>query len=175
MSTRSAVDPLTLATHLGVLKYLSDWLNATRKEELGPQAVKEFPVGSRVPVMIAGQHAGFLTIPQPRKTATVTSEAQFLAWVKKNHPTEVVTIPQVRPSFAELVLKSVKDRGGWVDKKTGELVQVPGVTSGEGDAYPMVKLSDGAEAIIAAAWLAGKLDLGEMLALPASESPKAAA
>lgn len=163
-----STDPLALVARLGVLKYLSDRLNTARKEDLGPQAVAAFPVGSRLPVMIGGEHAGWLSIPQPRRTASVTNEARFLAWAKELFPTEVVKVEQVRSSFQANVLQSVKDRGGWVDKATGELVDVPGVEVKDGDPYTKVDATEGMGDIIGRAWLAGELDLREMLALPAA-------
>jgi hypothetical protein len=164
-------DPLGLVTRLGILKYLADQINAARKERLGPEATEAFPVGSRIPIMIGDAHAGFLSIPQPRKSAKVISEAKFLAWVRDKHPSEIVTEPRVRESFADLVLKSVRERGGWLDKATGELADVPGVERGEGDPFPVVDLHDNAGDVIAAAWQGHQAEFRELLALPAGDAP----
>jgi hypothetical protein len=116
--------------------------------------------------MVGGQQIGWMSVVAGRKTATVTGEAAFLAWAREHHPTEVVTVEIVRPSFAANVLAAVKDKGGWLDKETGEVVPVPGVTEGEGDPYPKVDPFDTAGEIIGEAWRAGKVDLPGVLALP---------
>ncbi len=172
----TTTDPFALVTQLGILKYLADGIKGVRERD-GKTAAASLPTGTRMPVMIAGTHAGFVAVQAGRKTANVTGEAAFLAWVTKHHPSEVVTTPHVRESFQDNVLKSVRERGGWPDKATGEVVDVPGVTTREGDPYPVVTLADGAENVIAGAWRAGEIDLAGMLALPAgaeSDGPAAA-
>lgn len=168
----SAPGPFDVATQLGVVKFLSDKLTAARKEDLGPQATSALPVGTRLPVMVGGEHIGWLSIPQPRTTATVADPAKFLAWAREHAPTEIVEA--VRESFTRNVLESVKARGGWLDKATGEVVEVPGVTVSQGDPYPKVDLADGAGDAIGKAWRAGQIDLGQMLALPPAEGGEAA-
>lgn len=160
-------NPLTAAIQLGIIKYLTDHLSAARKNDLGPAVIATLAPGARVPIKIGDELIGWLSIPQPRKTAEVTSEAKFQAWVEEKHPSEIVTDPRVRPSFAELVLKSVRERGGYLDKGTGELADVPGVERGTGEPYPKVDLEDGAGLVIAAAWRDGSINIGQMLALEA--------
>ena len=88
--------------------------------------------------------------------------------MQDNHPTEIV--PSVRGSFTDLVLRSVRERGGWLDKSTGELTDVPGVERSFGDPYPKVDLEDGAGDVIGAAWRGGLIDIGHMLALEGGEA-----
>jgi hypothetical protein len=169
-----STDPFAVAVQLGIIAYISGKLSDARKNDLGPAATQALPVGTRLPIKIGDDLIGWLSIPQPRKGATVTGEAQFLAWARDNAPTEVVTVEQVRPSFASLVLESVKKNGGWLDKSDGEYKPVPGVTASEGDPYPKVDLSGDAGAVIAAAWRDGQVDIRQMLALPAAEGDEAA-
>lgn len=168
-------DPFTAAVQLGIIAYLKAHLENARKNDLAPVVLAALPPGSRLPIKVGDTLIGWLSVPQPRKTAEVISEAKFLAWVGEKHPTEIVTDPRVRPSFEALVLKSVKERGGWPDRETGELLtDIPGVTSGTGDPYPKVDLEDDAGTVIAAAWREGRVDLPAMLALPAAEGGDAA-
>lgn len=169
----STPDPFDVATQLGVVKFLSDKLTAARKEDLGPQVTSTLPVGTRLPVMVGGEHIGWLSIPQPRTTASVVNDARFLAWVKENFPTEIVTVEQVRESFAKNVLESVKAHGGW-RTKNDTVIDVPGVTVSQGDPYPKVDLAEGAGEAIGKAWRGGQIDLGQMLALPPAEGGEAA-
>lgn len=166
-----STDPLAAAIQLGIIKYLTDHLSAARKNDLGPAVIATLAPGARVPIKIGDQLIGWLSIPQPSRKAEVTSEAKFRAWVEEKHPTEIVTDPRVRPSFADLVLKSVRERGGYLDKATGELTDVPGVERSTGDPYPKVDLEDGAGDVIAAAWRDGAINIGQMLALESGGAP----
>jgi len=164
-------DPLALARTLAVVSYLSATLAAAKKEELGPQAVAAIPVGSRLPVVLGGGNAGFVSVPRPATRAVVSDEAEYRAWVEANRPDEIVTLRQVRDSFTSAVLASVKAHGGLLDKDKGEYVPVPGIEVRQGDPSPRVELGDDAAGLIGSAWRSGELDLGAILALPAAEAP----
>ena len=162
-------DPLAAAIQLAVIKYVTDHLSAARTNDLSPQVIATLAPGARLPVKVGDELIGWVSIPQPRKTAEVVSEAKFRAWVEETHPTEIVTDPRVRPSFEALVKQSVKDRGGYLNRATGELADVPGVERAVGDPYVKVDLEDRAGDIIAAAWRDGSINIGEMLALEAGD------
>src|SRR5690606_30519233 len=66
----------------------------------------------------------------------------FTAWVAERVPAEGVQV--VRESSAKTVLDAGKRDGGWVDKATGELDQVPGVALAQDDPYPSVRLTEAA-------------------------------
>lgn len=170
-----SADPMDLATRLGVLKFIADQVNQARKEDLGPEFVDTVAPGARLPVKIGDEVIGWVSVPKPTQKAVITSEAKFLAWAREHAPTEVVTVEQVRPSFAGLVLRSVKERGGWVDKSTGEYLPVPGVEVQTGDPYARAELGDGAEDAIRRAWRSGDLNLGGLLALPSAQEETEAA
>ena len=148
---------------LAVIKYITDHLAAVRKTDLAPGVVAALAPGARLPIKIGDTLVGWLSIPKPSRKAAIVNEAKFLTWVQDNHPTEIV--PSVRGSFTDLVLRSVRERGGWLDKSTGELTDVPGVERSFGDPYPKVDLEDGAGDVIGAAWRGGLIDIGHMLAL----------
>lgn len=162
-------DPMALARMLAVVSYLSGTLAAARKNELGPEAAAAIPVGSRLPVMLAGRNAGFVSVPKPAARPVVADEPRFRAWVKANRPDEIVITEQVRDSFTSAVLASVKARGGLLDKEAGEVIPVPGVEIKQSDPSPRVELEDDAAELIGAAWRSGELDLGTLLALPPAE------
>jgi hypothetical protein len=152
-----------------IAKWLTERIVAARKDDLEPQAVTALPVGSRIPVELGGTVAGVVSRPRPTAGATIRNPAKFLAWVEEHRPGEVETVRQVRQSFADAVKRSVKERGGWLDPATGEVIHVPGVEQTEGNPVVRVELASGAEEAIAAAWRAGDIDVGAVLALPAGD------
>jgi hypothetical protein len=112
-----------------------------------------------------GTVLGAVTMCKGRTTAAVTDETALTAWVQDRFPHEIV--PQVRPSFVELLLLSAKNRDGcWVNRKTGEAVPIPGVKVGYGDPYPAAHLAEDAEQVLAVAWERREMNPGELLALP---------
>lgn len=168
-------DSMSLEDWLALLKFVADKVSDARRKQYGPQFVKAYAPGVRIPAKIGGEVIGWVSVPKPTQKAVVTDEAKFLAWAKEHAPTEVVTVEQVRPSFAALVLRSVKERGGWLDKSIGEYVPVPGVEVETGEPYARAELSDGAEDVIRRAWRSGDLNLGGLLALPSAQEGTEAA
>ena len=156
-----------------IAKWLTERIVAARREELEPAAVRALPVGSRIPVVLDGVSAGAVSRPKPTVRVSVTNPLKFLAWTEEHRPGEVETVRQVRQSFTDAVKRSVKEHGGWLDQATGEVTPVPGVEAAEGDPSVRVELAPEAEAAIAAAWRAGLIDLGAVLALPAGGEPDA--
>jgi len=159
-----------LALKLAVHKVLADQLKGVR-DELDEQARREMEPGDRVIAKLpSGERVGSVTLAQGRVTARVVDERAFTAWVAERFPAEVVQV--VRESFTKTVLDAVKRYGGWVDKATGELVQVPGVAVAEDDPYPSVRLTKDAQQLVARAWQSGELAgvLGDVLQPPALEA-----
>lgn len=165
----SAPDPFGIALHLVLVKYLSDRLAEVRRDDLGPKATEALPETMRVPVMLGGRAAGTVSMPRPSVRVSVTNAAKFRAWVEEHRPGEIEVIRSVRPSFAEAVRKSVREHGGWLDKTSGEVTPVPGVEASAGDPSVRVELADDAGEVIGAAYRAGLLDLGSVLALPSGD------
>ena len=144
-----------LALRLAVHKALTDQLKKVRSQ-LNEEARREMEPGDRVTAKLpSGEKVGSVTLTQGRVSARVVDERAFTAWVAERFPAEVVQV--VRESFTKTVLDAVKRNGGWVDKATGELVQVPGVAVTEDDPYPSVRLTKDAPQLIAAAWQRGEL------------------
>lgn len=97
----------------------------------------------------------------PKDPTIAFDEAALLAWVEANHPTEVETVKQVRPSF-EKVLRDrfVIVKGETVlDPVTGEVVEFATVVA-PGDphiSFPASKEQRAAKAE-AVAWVKGRTD-----------------
>lgn len=106
-------------------------------------------------LMPDGTTLGTLSITKGKKTAKVVDERAFLAWVKKNAPTEVVET--VRDSYRKSLLTRIKSSGELPD----------GVELGEGGPGSAVRLNEGAEAVVLAAIRSGQI---EPLSLPGGES-----
>lgn len=188
-------DGLSLPQRLALVRWLTDTLEALRKDDLLPQATSEMPPGARVPVYFAGQHAGWVNMPKPtQRSAYVADEKKLLAWAEKNYPDKVDTVEEVavdddliaflaehypsalrksqrvRPSWVSDICAALKQPGYYVTLTGEKLTDVPGIELPEpGDPVPRVTLSGDAAAIIAAAWRGGDIPVAEFLALPAGE------
>jgi hypothetical protein len=148
-------EPRILARDLMVLKALLDRVAGAmvvaKADTLGAMEV-----GERLVVKIGDEPIGTVTVAHGRVSARITNPRALVAWVKVNHPTEVVTTEQVRSSFVAALLKRAKD-GGEV---------IPGVEVSEGDPYLLAPVDDVAAKVIAQAWADGSLSL------PASVLPQ---
>jgi len=144
-----------LALRLAVHKALTDQLKNMRSQ-LDEEARREMEPGDRITAKLpSGEKVGSVTLTHGRVSARVVDKDAFTRWVAERFPAEVVQV--VRESFAKTVLDAVKRDGGWVDKATGEIVQVPGVAVTEDDPYPSVRLTRDAPQLIAEAWQRGEL------------------
>ena len=158
MTTRQRI---TLAEFLGshFLKVRADKLNA--------EALDEMTVGERYAARFGGRVAGWVSLPNPPKRASVTNKLTFLAWVRKYMPDEIETVEIVRPGTQASLLAAAKASGGkWLNKETGKEIDIDGITFGVGDPSPRVDLTDEAAEAIGTAWRAGEIDLTPLLALP---------
>jgi hypothetical protein len=163
------VNGLTLPQRLAVAEWLARHFGMTvRKNQLNPEAAHSMDVGERLSARVGGKRIAWVSMPTPATRASVDNESAFLAWVKKNLPDEVETTERVRPSTAKHLIEMMKAKGGWTDED-GSLVPIPGIRVSTSDPSPRVELEDDAEEAIRAAWLAGELDFGALLALPAAE------
>lgn len=156
---------LSLAQRLTVTEFLKKHFEGIRKEELNPEAQADLVVGERLAAKFAGRVAGWVSVPTP--ATRVASKDRLLAWCKKHLPDEVeeIKVERVRPESERALVEMVKQHGGWVNED-GELVPVDGIETG--DPSPRVELNEDAEAVLAAAWRAGAIDLPGMLALSAA-------
>jgi hypothetical protein len=165
------VNGLTLAQRLAVAEFLARHFGtAVRKNQLNPEAAQAMDVGERHGARFDGRRVAWVSMPTPATRAAVVNEAAFLAWVKETLPDEVETVERVRPGTAKHLAEMMKAKGGWTDED-GNLVPIPGIKVTTSDLSPRVELDDDAEDAIRTAWLAGEIDLGEFLALPAAPEP----
>lgn len=117
-----------------------------------------------------------VTTPDGEIVATVTVagggiapavhyDETFLAWVKENHPTEVVEA--VRPAFSKALLGRLEQAGDkFVDPNTGEVV--PGIGERSKSEYISVRFKPEGREAIAEAWRSSEIGalLGGLPALP---------
>ena len=117
-------------------------------QEIGAEKVSaELPDGTVVAsVSLAGGKGA---------KAMVVDERAFLAWVKANHPTEIEE--RVSDAFKKRLLDELAQNGE----------EVPGVELGTARPYLSNRFKTGGKDAIAAAWVEGTLQLGQVLALPA--------
>jgi hypothetical protein len=160
---------LSLAQRLAVAEFLSRHFGTTvRKGQLNPEAAASMDIGERHSARFVGERVAWVSMPAPATRAGVDNEAALLAWTRKHLPGEVETVERVRPATLKRLGEEMKSRGGWVNPD-GELIPVDGIRVSTSDPSPRVELEDCAEDAIRAAWLAGEIDLGELLALPVAE------
>jgi hypothetical protein len=157
---------LDLDQRLAVTEFLKKHFEGIRKTALNPEAQADMVVGERHAAKFGGRVAAWVSMPSP--ATRVSSKDLLLAWCRKHLPeaVETVSVDRVRPETERALVEMVKQHGGWVNPD-GEVVPVSGIETG--DPSPRVELQDDAEAVIAAAWAAGEIDLGGMLALPAPD------
>ena len=144
-----------IATRLSLVK------EATRdafNETGATQAVPELPDGTRVAAVTLAGGGG--------KTAAVTNDAAFLAWMTEHHPDEIVRV--VRENAKRKILDGCKAAGAPVDPETGEFI--PGVTVSESRPYVSIRLKPGGKDAVVTAWQAGELSAIELVAPPAIEA-----
>ena len=108
-----------------------------------------------------------VTVPDGEVVATVTVagggtapavhyDETFLAWVKENHPTEVVEA--VRPAFSKALLGRLEQAGDkFVDPNTGEVVA--GIGERLKSEYISVRFKPEGRAVIAEAWRSSEIGL----------------
>jgi hypothetical protein len=190
------VSGLTLPQQFGLWKWLSDQLTAFRKDDLLTQAEKEMPAGARMPVMYGGKLAGWVTMPEPSKTAAyISDEARLLAWTRVHYPEKIENYVEVkvdaglieflqehRPESLHVTERAdrqwandichalASDDGYYITLQGEKLTEVPGIEVPERKpSVPAVKLGRDATAVISAAWPEIQGAFGDVLALPAGE------
>ena len=72
---------------------------------------------------------GTVSLRVPKDSIGVDDPEELLDWVLEHHPEEVEVITQVRPAFVTALVGRLVIRDGKIlDKETGELVEIPGVS-----------------------------------------------
>jgi hypothetical protein len=160
-SPRRAADLTDPTATLALCRWLknriADW-EAEAKRSLGLLA------GERKAAVVAGQVIGHVTMTKGRKSARVANETALLAYVKAHHPTEVETLEQIRPAFLKQLLDDAQKKGAMVDS---DGVVIDGLIDVvEGDGYPMSKLAEDADIVVASLLSRGQLGVNGLKELP---------
>ena len=165
-------DAYAIAQTMLLFKVLTDRMAKVRKESLNEDAASWMPAGTRLPVLIGGRQAGWVSMPKPRTTTSVADEKELTAFVEKRFPGEVETVSttRIRPAFVTALKAAFEDDGGWVDEATGEVVEIPGLKSTIGDPIPRVEADTDAFEVVLDAMRTGELgDVNDLLALPVAD------
>lgn len=127
-----------------------------RAKELKDQAKAELSaltVGDTVAGRYRGQVIAKATMTSGRAKLAVTDEHAFTAWVKANHPSEIVEA--VNPAYVKALERTVVD--GVVIDDQGEIV--PGVEWVQGDPFVSVRRDKDAATVVAQLFTSGQLSL----------------
>lgn len=149
------------ARRLAVLAVISDWVKKEDQRLRGEMAAELVP-GDRQSALLDPANKdtllGFVTLVKGRQSWRVTDESALLDWVKRNAPTEVVTVQSVRPSFVTALINECKTHGGWISPE-GELMHPDGLETSIGTPYIQVKATAEADGLVADALRGGRLQL----------------
>lgn len=137
-------------------------LSKAVRAELEPHVEPDTAVAAKLP---DGTRIGKVARSKPSTTARVTDERALLAWVKRNHPSEILTVESVNSAYLSKLLGLAKQNGVAYDTATGEVI--PGVEQTTGSAaYRPTATDEGRELVL------GRLSelIGDgLLALPTAE------
>ncbi len=111
---------------------------------------------------------GYALLTVGSQSWRVTKPAELLEWAKEATPGEVVVREEVRPAFLTVLLSDCKEHGGWLNKATGQVVDVPGIECKTGDPVLQVKPNADAHRLITEAWVSGALTWDDLLAIEAA-------
>lgn len=159
-----------VAARLAVLRVLLAELTTARKAMECELSDLWHPGDRNTASLPDGTAIAAVSLTKGRAEARITDEAAYRAWVEKTHPEEIETITRINPEFTDRLKAAARKLGTPVDAATGEIV--PGLSVGQGDPYPSVRLADDAAALVTAAWQKGQLTelLGGLLAIEGPES-----
>lgn len=169
-------DLLGYGQNMLVLALLGKLIEESRKE--GQDAGAGLPAGLNVPVELCGAKAGTLNVPRASTTVKVADLDALMAWVRANHPEQIIRRPEIAGAFLDQLKAKMKKHGGWLHAATGEVEAIPGLElcEGAGSGTPRVTLEIGsgqpvresvAYALVAEAHRRGLVNLGQVLALEA--------
>lgn len=119
-----------LETYAAFIKSIADGLRVQVAEEMGQAKAER--VAAYMP---DGTRIGSVTRCEGRKTAKVIDEAAALAWCKRAHPDEVMTVEIIRPAYLKMLLDLAKADDApagspGVDPATGEMLSFIQVEQG---------------------------------------------
>lgn len=143
------------ANRLLITRVMKDKLSEADRD-LRDRALADFDQpGVRDIGVIAGEQIGSVQLIKGRQAWRVVDNDALLAWVKANHPDEVVTVENVRGSYIQAILARAKADGGAFDPETGD--SIPGVDVVHGEPTLNVKPSEDAADVIGRALAEGRL------------------
>jgi len=136
----------------GRVKAAKAQAEAAFKETGTTGAIPQLPDGTKIAtVTYAGGDS---------KSARVTDENAFLAWVLAEHPEQMELV--IRPSYQKGLLDAAEKAGQPIDPSTGETV--PGIAVKDSTPYVSIRFKPGAREAVAAAWRDGELAGVEIVA-----------
>jgi hypothetical protein len=94
------------------------------------------------------------------RSARVTDENAFLAWVLAEHPEQMELV--IRDTYRKGLLDAAEKAGQAIDPTTGQAV--PGIIVKPSTPYVSIRFKPGAREAVAAAWRAGELAGVEIVA-----------
>ena len=113
-------------------------------------------------VLDDGTKIGTISVKEGATSTYVADPDAFLAWVKANHPDEVVKTESVRSSYRAAVIAKAKEADGVLfDPDTGE--QIPGLARSHGDPVVSVLVTEKHQENVAAALADGRLSLASVI------------
>jgi hypothetical protein len=132
------------------------------KDAESTQAVPKLPDGTKIATVSYAGGDG--------KTASVTNDAAFLAWMIANHPEETEMV--VRGNAQKKILDYAKQAERPIDRETGEVI--PGIEIRDSRPYVSIRFRPGGADAVADAWLAGDLTAIDLVRPRAVEAGEAA-
>lgn len=145
-------------------KAIGDELKAAKRDlEDGLRAAKAETGTQKVTISLDddGPDIGTASLVQPAAAAVVADVEKFKAWVMDHYASEIERkfVTEVRASFTGRLLKEMTAAGvaKWVDPKTGEIHDVPGVEMQGRAAYTRLTVPEAGKQAIGQAWQSGTL------------------
>ncbi|PKW15959.1 hypothetical protein [Saccharopolyspora spinosa] len=113
------------ANRAAVLHLMAEAFSSAAKHEKTATLAEMASRGTLHPTLPDGTEIAAVTVPRSATKVVVTDERALAAWVAERYPTEVETVPVVRPAFLER-LKDVSKAAGEPCAPDGTL-DVPGL------------------------------------------------
>lgn len=157
-------------------KAIGNELDSAKKElEAGLKAAKKETGTQQIGMTLDGHDLGKVTLVQPKPVAEVTDEAALIAWVRTVAKTEVTSrvVTEIRPAWRTKLLKEIAAAGvtQWVDKETGVIHDVPGVTIQGRASHTRMTVSDDGKQLLDEALRSGALARMALPQITAGDQP----
>lgn len=127
---------------------------AKDRQDEAKAELRQLEPGDTIAAKVNGQLVGKATMANGRAKLVVTDESQLLAFIRDNHPTELVQ--SVNPAYLKALEAKAKEVGAVIDDQ-GEFV--PGVELVAGAPYVSVRRDKEAPFIVAQLLSSGQVQL----------------